>query len=1005
MRTYFTKLTAVCLAALLALGGTAPVFAAPAENEISSASESPASAAVEDTPYAYALPALGQVTSAAVTALGAATTMTRLVGQNGSVRQTLYCVESDPKKGGRLLPVDLGGNVVSRTYVSGISLGDDADLVPRAAVNADFFSFATGVPMGVFVLDGRLVSSSDGRDAVGFSADGAAFMGKVGERLSISVGDTALPIAHLNKYPSVYGAYLLTGDYAATTGIAATLQETEYILELAGDVRLGESTPAVVREIRENLPNGEIPSGCAVLCVPQALENAAEYARLTVGTEVQIVADCQTAFAGAVSAVGGGDILLDRGVLQEGRADEDHEKSRQPRTAVGIKEDGKLGLFVLDGRQSHSAGLKIYDLCELARALGYTSLLNLDGGGSSVLVTFAEDAVVQNKPSDGVQRKVTNALLACEDARAKEEYILTCAADDDLLLSGADRALALTLSDAAGNAVETEWNEENTTVTFDGGVAAAEFADGKLRVTAGDAQGLSKLHIETRYDGHSAETDVYLDITKTIDALAFDEDLLLSGRTAPHTVKLAATYGGKGVDFGQLAELRSENPKISLSLSDGLVTVTPEEVADGDEPLPLHGRVGASLCGKVAVLPTVFDDAPFLDFLPYLAAPSVNSDGYTLEFATDGGVTGQGAYVLTAKPAEPEMPAESETTTVPEETIEPETTAEPEATTETEETAEPEAPVEPAPVPDVAITLTAASPVSRGYAGHRLWLWADGLAPSAEPYAVFETEGTDGTLARVEVPYHCYYDFLDWNGRALLLLDLDFEAGTRVRLCELLHLTAPGAQTRVSIGPLYLADEYDTNRYTDMNAHWSSYYVNALSFMDILGGSEDLHGNLVFRPDDFLTREQFAKVLSAYLKIDLTKYADVSLDFDDAAEISPWALPYVKAAVGAGLMRGRATVRDTVEFAPRAEITRQEAIYVLGGQLGEAYDSADRPLFTDDELIAPFARQNLLRAAEAGLLSGYEDGSIRPRGSITRAEAATLVLRLYHVLYGHTVVS
>ena len=142
-----------------------------------------------------------------------------------------------------------------------------------------------------------------------------------------------------------------------------------------------------------------------------------------------------------------------------------------------------------------------------------------------------------------------------------------------------------------------------------------------------------------------------------------------------------------------------------------------------------------------------------------------------------------------------------------------------------------------------------------------------------------------------------------------------------------------------------------------------------------------------------MSREQFAKILVNYLKIDVEAYADTELDFADNADIAQWAVPFVKAAVGAGLMKGRSTPQDTIVFAPRDGIKRQEAIYVLGGLL-DTEVSAELT-FTDSDTVAPWAKDNFCRALGAGLISGYDDGSIRPEGGITRGEAATLVVRLY----------
>jgi len=42
----------------------------------------------------------------------------------------------------------------------------------------------------------------------------------------------------------------------------------------------------------------------------------------------------------------------------------------------------------------------------------------------------------------------------------------------------------------------------------------------------------------------------------------------------------------------------------------------------------------------------------------------------------------------------------------------------------------------------------------------------------------------------------------------------------------------------------------------------------------------------------------------------------------------------------------------------------------------------------------------LQKSIAAGLISGYDDGTLRPGGQITRAETATVVVRLLGRLYG-----
>ncbi len=77
-----------------------------------------------------------------------------------------------------------------------------------------------------------------------------------------------------------------------------------------------------------------------------------------------------------------------------------------PRTAVGIGGDGKLILV-------SAASASIQQLREIMLALGCVEAMNLDGGGSTTVVTTAETGALHvcNVVSDPVLRPVADALL------------------------------------------------------------------------------------------------------------------------------------------------------------------------------------------------------------------------------------------------------------------------------------------------------------------------------------------------------------------------------------------------------------------------------------------------------------------------------------------------------------------------------------------------------------------------------------------------------------------
>lgn len=81
---------------------------------------------------------------------------------------------------------------------------------------------------------------------------------------------------------------------------------------------------------------------------------------------------------------------------------------RNPRSAVGYYEPGHYCFIVVDGRQKHSAGIKIPLLASIFEELGCKVAYNLDGGGSAVMMF---DHKTYSKQSNGADRKLGDLLV------------------------------------------------------------------------------------------------------------------------------------------------------------------------------------------------------------------------------------------------------------------------------------------------------------------------------------------------------------------------------------------------------------------------------------------------------------------------------------------------------------------------------------------------------------------------------------------------------------------
>ena len=81
---------------------------------------------------------------------------------------------------------------------------------------------------------------------------------------------------------------------------------------------------------------------------------------------------------------------------------------RNPRTVAGTTADGRVLLITIDGRRPTSVGATIKEAAAVARALGLTESLNLDGGGSTAM---SVGGVLVNQPSGSTECAVGDALV------------------------------------------------------------------------------------------------------------------------------------------------------------------------------------------------------------------------------------------------------------------------------------------------------------------------------------------------------------------------------------------------------------------------------------------------------------------------------------------------------------------------------------------------------------------------------------------------------------------
>lgn len=174
--------------------------------------------------------------------------------------------------------------------------------------------------------------------------------------------------------------------------------------------------------------------------------------------------------------------------------------------------------------------------------------------------------------------------------------------------------------------------------------------------------------------------------------------------------------------------------------------------------------------------------------------------------------------------------------------------------------------------------------------------------------------------------------------------------------------------------------------FTDMdNTEWAKAAVEALAKMGIVSG----RGENKFCPGENITREEFVKMCVMLFEIPSASAKEPLFEDMDKGM---WYYPYIKTAYGAGLING---VSDN-RFGIGLYVSRQDAAVILDKCMsGYELDKVQEKNFSDSDEISDYAVNAVENMCAAEIISGYEDGSFRPKKSITRAEAAKLLFGTY----------
>lgn len=911
-----------------------------------------------------------------------------------------------------------------------------------AGINGDFYNVNTGLPIGLVVTDGVLRSSDAGYYAIGFRADGTAILGKPSIRVSADLGYTVddgfgtstevvRPVAAVNKARTNSGIFLYTYDFNAkhTTGTTEAGVNVVCAIE-EGSLTIGGTVTARVERVEESTVTALQPGEIVLSANSQAdTYYSAALQSMQPGSTVTLsVTAADEGWNDVKYAVGALYCLAENGVVASGLA-----AGTNPRTAVGQKADGTLVFYTVDGRRSgHSIGASMTQVGERLLELGCQTVLCLDGGGSTNLAVTTPDsttATIINRPSE-TGRKVTNQvfLVASDRASGDLDHFYIHAASDYVL---AGSSVYVTATGVDSSFIPMPVPNHTLTAsagTLENGVLTTPAGGGDITVTASGrgASGNTVVHAISTPDSITLKNGtsnlttltvtpgskttltagaIWNHLTLGADAKAFtwsvsgnvgtiDEHGVFTA-SAPGTGNLTVSAGDKSLTIpvtvaqAALQTIEDFETPDTRFFSGYYLTVSRTNVSNHvqrghyagklDYVLPEDtGYYSQAMAGSFSNLGT-----------PYTALNLWvygDGSGNQLSFLYTGDIKSDLELPVTTLDftgwKQINVPLPQDFTLSGVVIYAPSTT---DATWDHIQVTYADTPRTGTVYIDQITaafpgTVDNAPPVVTATLDQQNWAvdikvsdGVDGILPLSA-ITVARNGDTGQVLEGYDTATGTMKYYLPGPGEA--------NEATRVTV------TAADASGNIGRASVDIPPYGVSHKFTDIDDYWAADYVDFLYNADITTGYSDG----TFRPNQNISRAQFAVMLYRYLKLDANKYESVSLPFMDLGQIPAYALPAAKALYSEGIITG-SEKNGKLYFNPDSSLTRAQAAAMIGRTQAKGYAEAELT-FTDNGKIPAYAAPYIRTMTAQGVISGYSDGSFKPNNNITRGQMAKILYNL-----------
>ena len=273
-------------------------------------------------------------------------------------------------------PATASHTLASRKKISRIAERENAIV----AINGGYFKPQTGTPLGTLMINKKVYTGPIyDRVAMGIFDDGYG-MARVQLKAEVKTNIGGLKIDNVNQ-PRMLSTHTIvyTRDWGECSPQSPKYGE-QIVVEDGKIIKTSEESTL-------------IPENGFVIVGPKSKLDTFKDAK-TAELDIRFNPDWQNVnhiISGGPYLVKNGEIFVDMTEQKLAAIG-----GRNPRTAIGYTKDNNLIMLTADGREGSSIGLTLNELANLMKDLGCINAMNLDGGGSTVMLIKGQ---VVNRPA------------------------------------------------------------------------------------------------------------------------------------------------------------------------------------------------------------------------------------------------------------------------------------------------------------------------------------------------------------------------------------------------------------------------------------------------------------------------------------------------------------------------------------------------------------------------------------------------------------------------------